>query len=44
MTNQSTGILEQIIKRSDIMLAVAVIAIIAVLIIPLPAGISQPVG
>ncbi len=39
MAEATKGILAQIIKRSDIMLAVAVIAIIAVLIIPLPAGI-----
>jgi len=39
MAAESTGIISQLIKRSDIMLAVAVIVIIAVLIIPLPAGI-----
>ncbi|MCP4703397.1 MAG: EscV/YscV/HrcV family type III secretion system export apparatus protein, partial [candidate division Zixibacteria bacterium] len=39
MLAEPTGILAQLIKRSDIMLAVAVIAIIGVLIIPLPAGI-----
>lgn len=39
MTEPTSGILAQLIKRSDILLAVAVIAIIAVLIIPLPAAI-----
>ncbi len=39
MTAQSRGIIAQLIKRSDILLAVAVVAIVAVLIIPLPAGI-----
>ncbi len=39
MAAQPRGIIAQLIKRSDIILAVAVIAIVAVLIIPLPAGI-----
>jgi flagellar biosynthesis protein FlhA len=39
MATSGSGVMAQLVKRSDIVLAVAVIAIIAVLIIPLPAGI-----
>jgi len=39
MIQPTSGVLAHLIKKSDILLAIAVIAIIAVLIIPLPAGI-----
>ncbi len=39
MATSGAGVMAFLVKRSDIVLAVAVIAIIAVLIIPLPAGI-----
>ena len=39
MAEKNIGLLAQLVKRSDIVLAVAVVAIVSVLIIPLPAGV-----